>query len=141
MFEAFWPKKKEEIELVIGRIKDHTYHLRNEVRLEVIQEAYDARQLEIENFAKLEEANRMQEYAAVETAIAPTFYGKKLNFLRGRVCEGTGDWLAKDPDLSKWLQATKDSSKIIWLCGIPGAGNDLSSSFRALVFVIDLEHR
>ncbi|KAL6408506.1 NACHT domain protein [Ilyonectria robusta] len=150
MFEAFWPKKKEEIELVIGRIKDHTYHLRNEVRLEVIQEAYDARQLEIENFAKLEEADRMQEYAAVETAIAPTFYGKKLNFLRGRVCEGTGDWLAKDPDLSKWLQATKDSSKIIWLCGIPGAGKTyLAASIvnasillgRTLFVFLSYEHK
>ncbi|RSL54227.1 hypothetical protein CEP54_010009 [Fusarium duplospermum] len=121
-FEALWPRKKEEIEEVISRMKDHTYHLRNEVRLEDIQEAYDARQLDIENFAKLEEANRKQEYNALETAIAPTSYRKKLSFLRGRVCEGTGDWLIKDPDLSKWLKVTQDSPKVIWLCGIPGAG-------------------
>ncbi|RSM08743.1 hypothetical protein CEP52_004493 [Fusarium oligoseptatum] len=121
-FEALWPRKKEEIEDVISRMKDHTYHLRNEVRLEDIQEAYDARQLDIENFAKLEEANRKQEYNALETAIAPTSYGRKLNFLRGRVCEGTGDWLIKDPDLKKWLKVTQGSPKIIWLCGIPGAG-------------------
>ncbi|RSL51391.1 hypothetical protein CEP53_008444 [Fusarium sp. AF-6] len=121
-FEALWPRKQEEIQDVISRMKDHTYHLRNEVRLEDIQEAYDARQLDIENFAKLEEANRKQEYNALETAIAPTSYGRKLNFLRGRFCEGTGDWLIKDPDLSKWLKVTQGSPKIIWLCGIPGAG-------------------
>ncbi|KAF7556261.1 hypothetical protein G7Z17_g1538 [Cylindrodendrum hubeiense] len=121
-YEALWPKKKEEIERVIGRMTEHTYHLRNEVRMEAIEEAYDARQLEIENFARSEAADRRQEYAATETAISPTSYGKKLSFLYSRMCEGTGDWLIKEPDLSQWLQVTKGSSKVIWLCGIPGAG-------------------
>lgn len=84
-FEALWPKKKEEIEQVIVRMKDHTSHLRNEVRLEAIEAAYDARQLEIEEFAKLEKATRKQEFEVIETAIAPTSYSKKLSCLLGRV--------------------------------------------------------
>ncbi|KAJ3542097.1 hypothetical protein NM208_g4030 [Fusarium decemcellulare] len=121
-YESFWPKKKEEIERVIGRMKEHIDFLRNEVRLEDIQEAYDARQFQIESFAKLDEENRKQEYAALETAMAPTFYGKKFDFLCGRVCEGTEDWLVNDVDFRKWLQVTQDSAKLIWLYGIPGAG-------------------
>ncbi|KAM0551841.1 hypothetical protein ACHAPJ_008177 [Fusarium lateritium] len=127
-FEALWPKKKEEIERVIGRMKEHTFYLRNEVRLQDIEEAYKARQSDIESFAKLEESNRRQEYAALETAIAPMFYEKKLAFFLNRLCDGTGNWLISNEDVSKWLQLAQDSPKLIWLCGIPGAGKTYLSA-------------
>ncbi|KAJ4246539.1 hypothetical protein NW762_013480 [Fusarium torreyae] len=127
-FEALWPKRKEEIERVIGRMKEHTFYLRNEVRLQDIEEAYEARQSDIESFAKLEESSRRQEYAALETSIAPAFYEKKLAFFLNRLCDGTGNWLIRNEDVSKWLQVAQDSLKLIWVCGIPGAGKTYLSA-------------
>ncbi|KAM0344160.1 hypothetical protein ACHAPU_007882 [Fusarium lateritium] len=128
-FEALWPKKKEEIEQVIGRLEDHTSYLRNEVRLQDIQEAYEARQFAIKSFAKLEESDRRQEYAALETAIRPVFHDEKLDHVLTRVCDGTGDWLIKDEDIKRWFKATPGSGKIIWICGIPGAGKTYLSAY------------
>ncbi|KAF4430541.1 NACHT domain protein [Fusarium austroafricanum] len=127
-FEALWPRKKEEIDAVIERMKEHTEYLRNEVRLQDIEEAYEARQSDIESFVKLEESSRRQEYNGLETAIKPVFYNKKLNFLLSQVCVGTGDWFINHEVMAKWLRITNDSQKVIWLCGIPGAGKTYLSA-------------
>jgi hypothetical protein len=87
-----------------------------------IQDAYEARQRELDHFARQEEINRRQEYDSIERAMQPAKYGEKLDYLCGRIFEGTGDWLIQDPDVNKWLGATNDSPKVIWLRGIPGAG-------------------
>ena len=106
----------------MGRMERHTVHLRNEVRMKDIEEAYDARRRELESLAKLEDSNRRQEYSAMETAVNPKFYRDRLSYLRNRVCEGTGAWLVQDPEVAKWLRATKGHDRVIWLRGIPGAG-------------------
>ncbi|RYP73410.1 hypothetical protein DL770_007779 [Monosporascus sp. CRB-9-2] len=121
-FEALWPKKKQQIDGVINRIARHATMLRNEVRLEHIQEEHHARAREMEHFENLERSTRRTEYRVLETSMAPTFYDIKLNNLRGRLCEGTGSWLLNDSHMRKWLNATEDSPKIIWLRGIPGGG-------------------
>ncbi|RYP19665.1 hypothetical protein DL765_003258 [Monosporascus sp. GIB2] len=121
-FEALWPKKKQQIDSVINKIARHTTMLRNEVRLEHIQEEYHARAREMEHFENLERSTRRTEYRVLEPSMAPTFYDIKLNNLRGRLCGGTGSWLLNDSHIRKWLNATEDSPKIIWLRGIPGAG-------------------
>ncbi|KAF5667794.1 NACHT domain-containing protein [Fusarium heterosporum] len=113
-FEALWPKRKEEIEGVIERLEEHTGYLRNEVRLQDIQEASEARQHAIKSFAKLEESDRRQEYEALETAIRPVFYGQKLGHLLNRVCDGTGDWLIENEDMRRWFRVLPGSEKIIW---------------------------
>jgi len=98
--------------------------LRNEVRLEHIQEAYNARARDMENFEKLERSTRRTEYGMLETRVAPVFYDTKLNYLRGRLCGGTGSWFLNDSHVQKWLNVTEDSPKVIWLRGIPGAGKE-----------------
>jgi hypothetical protein len=98
--------------------------LRNEVRLEHIQEEYNARARDIEHFENLERSTRRIEYGVLETSVTPAFYDTKLNNLRGRLCGGTGSWLLNDSHMRKWLKATEDSPKVIWLRGIPGAGKE-----------------
>ncbi|RYP01740.1 hypothetical protein DL764_006102 [Monosporascus ibericus] len=133
-FEALWPKKKQQIDSVINRIARHATMLRNEVRLEHIQEEHHARAREMEHFENLERSTRRTEYRVLETSMAPTFYDKKLNYLRGRLCGGTGSWLLNDSHMRKWLNATEDSPNIIWLRGIPGAGK----TFLAACVVDDI---
>ncbi|KAF4995233.1 hypothetical protein FGRMN_5264 [Fusarium graminum] len=128
-FEALWPKRKEEIEGVIERLEEHTRYLRNEVRLQDIQEASEARQHAVKSFAKLEESDRRQEYEALETAIKPVFYAQKLGHVLNRVCDGTGDWLIENEDMKRWFRVVPGSEKIIWVCGIPGAGKTYLSAY------------
>ncbi|KIL83643.1 hypothetical protein FAVG1_13126 [Fusarium avenaceum] len=121
-FGLLWPRKRAEIDRVIGRMRDHTHHLRNDVHQENIQEAYQARRRDIEDFDILEKTNRGQEYDAIQKSIAPADYWDRFNLISSRTCEGTGDWLIEGPDISQWLRMAQDSQKTIWLYGIPGAG-------------------
>jgi hypothetical protein len=127
LFEALWPKKKPEIENVMNRIGRHTTMLRNEVRLEDIEGAYEARASEIEHFEKLYRNTRKTEYGVLETAMAPRFYYNEIDRFRGHFCEGTGNWLLKHITIQEWIdisqKETEISTRVIWLRGIPGAGN------------------
>ena len=125
VFEAVWPKKKSEIENIINRIGRHTTMLRNEVGLEHIQAAYEARASELAHFKELDRRTRQVEYGILETAMAPVFYDKKLDELRGRFCAGTGDWLLNHTTMRQWLdfsQEPENTPRVVWLRGIPGAG-------------------
>lgn len=96
--------------------------MRSEVRLEHIRAEHDARLRSLEHFEKTERSNRQQEYHIIKTAISPKDYDDKLDWVYGRVCEGTGKWLLVDSTFAKWLDVRDVSTKIVWLQGIPGAG-------------------
>ncbi|KAL9621184.1 MAG: hypothetical protein Q9160_004316 [Pyrenula sp. 1 TL-2023] len=124
LFEALWPQQKERIQLVITRIQRHTLLMRSEVRLEHVREEHEARLRALEHFVKSEKANRLQEYHIIEAGISPIFYDDRLNWINGRIYEGTGKWLTKDTALAKWLDFSEKSNKVLWLQGIPGAARN-----------------
>ena len=103
--------------------------LRNEVGLEHIQAAYEARASELRHFRQLDLKARRADYGILETAIAPTFYDKNLDQLLGRLCDGTGDWLLTHSTMQQWLDFSQGESgstpRVVWLRGIPGAGEQL----------------
>lgn len=121
-FESLWPRHRDKINVVMNHIERHTLLMRNEVRLEHIQAEHTARLRALEHFERTERSHRQQEYHTIETGISPTKYDTKLDWLHGRVCEGTGRWLMNDPIFVKWLDPQDTSSKVLWLQGIPGAG-------------------
>lgn len=96
--------------------------MRNEVRLEHIRDEHDLRLRALEHFEKTEKSNRQQEFHIIKTDISPKFYDDKLDWLYGRICEGTGKWLLRDSTFTKWLDVADVSTNIVWLEGIPGAG-------------------
>ncbi|MCJ1267692.1 hypothetical protein MMC22_007578 [Lobaria immixta] len=122
IFESLWPKQRDSIKVVITHITRHTSLMRNEVRLEHIREEHDARLRALEHFEESEKSNRQREYHTIKIAISPKFYDDKLDWVYGRICEGTGKWLMGDSTFAKWLDVADLSTKIIWLQGIPGAG-------------------
>lgn len=122
IFESLWPKQRDNIKVVITHIKRHTLLMRSEVRLEHIREEHYARLRALEHFEKTERSHRQQEYHIIKTAISPKFYDDKLDWVYGRICEGTGKWLMRDSTFAKWLDVADVSTKIVWLQGIPGAG-------------------
>jgi hypothetical protein len=117
-----WPKQRDKIKVVAGHVERHTALMRTEVRLENIRLEYDIRQRTLEHFEKTHRSNRQQDYNVIKTDILPKFYDDKLNWIHGRVCEGTGYWLLQDDMFNKWLDFTNTSTKMLWLQGIPGAG-------------------
>lgn len=121
-FESLWPKQRDSIKIVIGHITRHTLLMRSEVRLEHIRAEHDDRLRNLEHFEKTERSHRQQEYHNIKIAISPEFYDKRLDWIYGRICKGSGKWLVRDSTFIKWKNVTVVSTKILWLQGIPGAG-------------------
>ncbi|KAL6796983.1 hypothetical protein J3E68DRAFT_450030 [Trichoderma sp. SZMC 28012] len=122
MFEALWPSQKEKIKIVMGHIERHTNLMRNKVRLEHLREEYEHRQRAFDHFEAIQKSNMRQEYNVIKTDVSPKFYDAELYRIRGQICKGTGNWLKQASDFKKWLNGDDDSTRILWLCGIPGAG-------------------
>ncbi|EHK42065.1 hypothetical protein TRIATDRAFT_295808 [Trichoderma atroviride IMI 206040] len=122
MFEAVWPSQKDRIKLIIDNIGRSTNLMRTKVTLEHIREEYEHRQRASAHFKATQKSNMRQEYNVIKTDISPQSYGADLYRIRGQVCAGTGNWLKQDSDFKKWLDVDDDSTRMLWLCGIPGAG-------------------
>ncbi|UKZ82346.1 hypothetical protein TrVFT333_010133 [Trichoderma virens FT-333] len=122
MFEALWPSQKEKIKKVMDHIGRHTNLMRNNVRLEHLREENEYRQRAFEHFEAMQKNNLRQEYNTIKTDLSPRYYDTELYRILGQVCKGTGNWLKQASDFKKWLDGNDDSTRILWLCGIPGAG-------------------
>lgn len=120
-----WPKQKEKIDLVQGHIERHAMLMSTEVRLEHIREEHNARQRALDHFEKSERENTRQEFHRIQTNISPDFYHKKLAAVSTTLCEGTGKWLLQGSQFGQWLDPSNAASKMLWLEGIPGAGEYL----------------
>lgn len=111
----------------MSHIERHTVLMRDQVRLEHIREEHDVRRQALEHFDKTQRHNQHQEYTNIKTNVSPKFYDARLDWIRGRVCQGTGKWLRDDETFRAWLDVTNSSTKILWLQGIPGAGKSAVS--------------
>ncbi|KAI0442379.1 NACHT domain protein [Xylaria telfairii] len=128
LFESLWPKHKEKIKVVMTHIQNHVRLMRNEVRLEHIQQEHEARQRALANFEREEEERRAQEFHRIKTDIAPQSYDDTLEIFRGLVYQGTGLWLLQDATFKQWLNPISGEPRIFWLQGIPGAGKTYLAS-------------
>jgi hypothetical protein len=94
----------------------------NEVNLEHIREAHDARIKALDHYERTREFQDRQDFIGVETHISPRLYGSELDWLHINICEGTGRWLQKEKAFCTWLDPEDTSTRLLWLQGIPGAG-------------------
>ena len=123
VFESMWPKCKDKIKVVEANIERHGQLLREEVTFEHIRLENEHRAKSLKAFQKAEDDQLRQKFQALEMSVRPRLYDDKLDWLRSRTCQGTAKWLAKEDAFTTWLDTSKQSSKILWLQGIPGAGN------------------
>ena len=110
----------------MDQINRLTLLMRNEVRLEHIQEEHHARLRALEHFEKTEKHHQRQEYQYIKADISPKMYEDKYYYIHARICGGTAKWLMGDAVFSKWLDISDTSTKILWLQGIPGAGEPIA---------------
>ncbi|RMJ16009.1 hypothetical protein CDV36_004314 [Fusarium kuroshium] len=128
VFEALWPSRRDQIKVVTKHITRHRELMRTEVHLEEIRAADEARQRELEHFARTEENTIRQEYFTLRAHVSPKTYDDDLYRHHAAVCDGTGKWLFRDQLFKDWADYSKGSTRILWLNGIPGAGKTLLAS-------------
>lgn len=117
VFDALWPKCRDNIRVIATNIERHTLLIRKEVNFEHILQEYEARQRALQHFESTEISHQKQEYLGIKTDISPRAY-----VLRDDVYQGTGKWLMRNPNFRKWLDFQDKSTRLLWLQGIPGAG-------------------
>ncbi|KAF4628634.1 hypothetical protein G7Y89_g9520 [Cudoniella acicularis] len=129
LFEAVWPRKKAEIEVVEANIEKHSQILRSEVTIGHIRKAHEARAHAFDSFKRIEDSQASQRFQSLETAITPRFYDNELDRLRRQSCQGTTKWLLQNSIFNQWLDVSSPSIDLLWLQGIPGAGKTFTASF------------
>ncbi|KAI8630272.1 NACHT domain protein [Xylariaceae sp. FL1651] len=127
-FEPLWPKHKDKIKVVMTHIDNHGRLMRNEVRLEHIQQEHEARRRALEYYEQEERSRRDQEFYRIKTDIAPQSHDERLDGIQARVYQGTGTWLLENATFKEWLRPATASSRLLWLQGIPGAGKTYLAS-------------
>jgi hypothetical protein len=124
VFEAFWPRKRDKIKIVIGHLQRHAHLLRNEVRLEHIQAEYAFRKDALKLFDEAESSHGRQEYQSLRSSMATMMYEEKLRYLDDRSCQDASKWLMKHTEFCRWMENLpgSDPDPVLWLQGIPGSG-------------------
>ncbi|KAJ5740685.1 hypothetical protein N7493_000557 [Penicillium malachiteum] len=121
LFESVWPKHKSKIDVVISNIERHGLLLRDEVNLEHISNAHQARLVDLDNWQRNFQCQERQEFHEIESFISPRLYDDEHDRFQRSICENTGAWIRRDKTIKKWLDPLQSAIKIIWLQGIPGA--------------------
>jgi len=127
-FEALWPARRDEINIVAQNIEKNGRLMIEEVTLVHISKAHDEWMAAHKHYNDERQARDAQFFHNVEQHIQPISYDKRLDQLRTSICEGTADWLTKDETFSRWLDPTNSSTNIVWLQGFPGAGKTYVAS-------------
>ena len=98
----------------------------NEVQLEYISNSHKARTEALDRWEQTCEFQERQDFHAVEVHLSANLYESELFRLSHAVSSGTGSWLSRNKGISQWLDPADSSKKLIWLQGIPGAGEKSS---------------
>lgn len=121
----FWPSHRDRIQVVIKHMASHRDLITKEVRMEEIRRANELRDRELQHFVQTEENNIAQEFAGHRAHISPKSYDHDLYRFSEDVCNGTGKWLFRDLSFQNWLAKKEKAKPILWLRGIPGAGEPM----------------
>ena len=90
--------------------------------MEHIQAEYTARNRALEHFERTEKHHRQEEFRSIRTNISPKTYDDAMYHLQSRTLAGTEKWLLRDATFHTWLENSESSIDLLWLLGIPGAG-------------------
>ena len=100
----------------------HRNLMDGEVTLAHITEAHAARVAAYERYEKDQENNERIEFQSIMKSISPHLYDSKIEMIKQRCSIQAGRWLEKNNRFREWQDHSKNSAKVLWLTGIPGAG-------------------
>ena len=96
-----------------------------EVSLVNIIDAQADRIKALEQHERTQEFQQRQDFEAIESYVSPRMFDEERDKRRITSCPGTGQWLQREESFRKWLNPADDSTRLLWLQGIPGAGKFL----------------
>ena len=121
-FESLWPKYSGKFQVILNGIMHHRNLMDGEVTLAHVTEAHAARAAAYERYEKDQEATERMEFEFIKNSLSPQLYDSRLESIRQRCSQRAGTWLEKDSHFLEWQDYSKESAKVLWLTGIPGAG-------------------
>lgn len=117
-----WSRRKDKLKMIEESIERHARLLRTNVTLDHIRQEIEDRAKMFEKFDEIDVYRVTQKFQALEMAIRPQMYDDKLEWLKRRIYPGTAKWLSKDLSFHQWIDVSSQSTNLLWLVGIPGAG-------------------
>ena len=92
------------------------------IKFEHIKREHEARVRSFDEFQEAQAFRARQRFQALEMALRPREYADRLAWLDSRICPGTAKWLEKDATFCQWIDMSSPLMKLLWIRGIPGAG-------------------
>ncbi|KAK8134781.1 hypothetical protein PG984_006793 [Apiospora sp. TS-2023a] len=121
-FEAFWPRTTDLLTQIQGRMNKHKSLLTDEVSLENIIQARDARQHENEEYRRAREREDRQLFHGLLADLKINLYDSQVETLHRPSPAPLNGWLLDNEVFKRWSCAPDKKSSSLWLQGIPGAG-------------------
>ncbi|KAK6835055.1 NACHT domain protein [Apiospora arundinis] len=121
-FEAFWPRTTDLLTQIQGRMKKHKSLLTEEVTLENIIQARNARQHENEQYRRVREYEDRQLFHGLLANLEINLYDSQIETLRRPSLAPLDGWLLDNEVFTRWSYTPDKKSSSLWLQGIPGAG-------------------
>lgn len=115
--------------MVEGNIEKHAQLIGENITSEHIRRQEEARVKAFEEFGAAEQHRATQRFQALKTTVRPQLYANKQDFLKRQICPGTSEWLGKDTTFLDWVDIGSQTTRSLWLQGIPGAGKTLLASW------------
>ena len=105
LLKSTWPK--DTFGTIKQNIEKHKSLIDREVKIQMIKEDRDFKELD-----------------RLERNVPPHDYEPTLKNVQTRHCAETGKWIFSDPQFRSWISAGNEAKqRLLWLAGIPGAGN------------------
>lgn len=122
VFDRLCPNLRALISEVSSHISRLTRLMRTEISLEHIQQEHEFRKHALDRFKCQARETRLQEFDRIKTSLKPREYNESLYQLGGERSSGTGNWLFSNRSFTQWFDMSQGEFRILWLKGIPGAG-------------------
>jgi len=127
LVELLWPNLDGKLEVIQSNINRHKELFTHEVTLNVIIDAQHARTEALEHYEKVRKFETDKKTHDFMSFLSPNLYKGQIERIKENRCDDTGCWIKHERSFKRWLDPTDQSASLLWLTGIPGAGELVSS--------------
>ncbi|RKL25837.1 hypothetical protein BFJ72_g13955 [Fusarium proliferatum] len=129
LFKSLWPRYLGRIQVIQRNMSQHRSLMNDEATLAHLVQAEKDRNRDLEEYERQFDFRQFQEFEMVRNSLNARLYDQDLEFLKRRASHGSGGWLEEDNAYKQWINFQDKSSRLLWLRGIPGAGQGNSNFF------------
>lgn len=124
LFHSTWKTFQTKFNQLLESIRDHVTLIERQASLIEIEANQEARKVQEAYFSKMEESGHKQQILAIVEKVSPVPIEADqdkaaANWLKE---QSFGLWLLENIKMKAWLDVTNAEANLLWLKGIPGAG-------------------